>query len=405
MNIFKKTVLFCTFIISPCLYSSADTDSETVPLLGDNPRAVVMKATELGDNPRVVIMKATDFPVLQEGFELCGRYNLQQFLDQKVEEFMANNVSHDEGNDAGEYAFDTLAHAIIPAQDLIVSILSKDTACLQKFCTILDEILENDLDLNSNPGFFACKKLHLSDNYSDDAIVECCDFYCVLTPCVRNIRYLCVFEKFSHHATDPFFQYCIQVSFMNPVITHYVRTYKDKNNRGLLEKTIIKNNSQIMQFLIDKVIDIKKTKFHPRGWTQSTVFTPFEFAIKSSAHKIIPILAVAQEHDLVQEKLWNFVELNNSVMMQALIDAGVDVNAVNQKGETPLHCAARNQYNTLIPVLIAAGANLYAQNKDGKIAWDVAAEKNKDPLKLQHTRDLLQPPAALTHTDNSWRIF
>ncbi|AXK61114.1 ankyrin repeat domain-containing protein [Candidatus Chromulinivorax destructor] len=342
-----------------------------------------------------ISMKAADFPIIQEGFELCGRYNLQEFLDQKVEEFIANNVSHDE-DEEDTYVFDT----IISAQDLIVSILSKDAACLQKFCTILDEILENDLDLNSNPGFFACKKVSYDSDIVDyDSVRFMGKLYQYRTLSSRfsYLYHYTRFEKFSNHATDQFFQYCIQASFMNPVVTHYVRTYKDKNNRGFLEKTIMKNNSQIMQFLIDKGVDVENTKFHPHGWTQSTVFTPFAFAMECSADKIIPILAAAQEHDQVQGTLWNFVELNNSVMMQTLIDAGADVNAVNQKGETPLHYAAKNQYNTLIPLLIAAGADLHAKNKDGKIAWDVAAEKNKDPLNLQHTRDLLKPVAALIH--------
>lgn len=355
-----------------------------------------------------ISIRAADFPVLQEGFELCGRYNLQQFLDQKVEEFIAKNVIYDEEKDAGEYVFDTLTHAIIPAQDLIVLILSKDTACLQRFCTILDEILENNLDLNVNPGFFACKKISYDSDASDDEESNFLSFnrlYRLRTSCSRNIHYCTTFEKFSNHATDQFFQYCIKVSFMNPVIINYIHAYKEKKNIGLLEKTIIKNNSQIMQLLIDKGINIKESKVAVSERFITKELSLFEFAVDIGAHKIIPLLAAVQENNVVQQQLWKSVELNNCVMMQSLINAGANVNAVNEQGATPLHCAARNQYNAGIPLLIAAGANLYAQNKEGKIAWDVVAEKNKDPLELQNTRNLLKPVAALTDKNSYCTMF
>ena len=48
------------------------------------------------------------------------------------------------------------------------------------------------------------------------------------------------------------------------------------------------------------------------------------------------------------------------------IDAGVDVNAVDAKGNTALHTAASRRLDTVVKVLADSGANLNAQNGDGQ---------------------------------------
>jgi len=369
-------------------------------MLASDIRSPLLQAEE---SSHQISIKADDYPVLKEGFELCGRYNLQEFFNEKLQEFNNQNnqeLIHEE-SDRGEHVFDTLTHAIVPAQDLIVKALSEDKASMQRFCKILDEILENNLDLNSNPGFFACKKLlddsNVSDNDSDDdnEIIRCWGVLCRYPSCIptscRNYLYCCTaFEKFANHATDQFFQYCIKVDFMNSVIQKYIDEYKDENRIGLIAKTIIKNNPEIMQLLIDKGIDIKKSKIHIIESCIGKQFTIFEFAMRCSADKVIPILARYDQNDLVQEELWKAVKLNNSCMIESLIFSGAKVNAVDEQGNTPLHCAAKKRYNAVIRLLIAAGANLHAENNDGNIPWNVVGQDG-NLLESQTTRNLLKP--------------
>src|SRR3989339_1738328 len=167
MNIFKKTIIFI-FIISlqsTCMLAS---ECEKIPLL---------QAEEIQHQ---ISIKADDYPVLKEGFELCGRYNLQEFFDEKLQEFTSQNMKSDEESQ-GEHVFDALTHVIAPAQDLIVKKLSEDTILAGKFCRMLNQILDNNLDL-----------------YADSITT----YFRRTTP---------------HHITDKFFQYCVRVDFMKPI--------------------------------------------------------------------------------------------------------------------------------------------------------------------------------------------
>ena len=72
---------------------------------------------------------------------------------------------------------------------------------------------------------------------------------------------------------------------------------------------------------------------------------------------------------------------------QTLIDAGADVNARDNNGNTVLMNAAKNskEPNVLL-ILLSAGASLYARNTAGKTAFDYAAQ-NQNPALLQMLND------------------
>jgi ankyrin repeat protein len=56
------------------------------------------------------------------------------------------------------------------------------------------------------------------------------------------------------------------------------------------------------------------------------------------------------------------------------VDAGVDINAVNDAGQTALHIAAQAS-DAIVKYLAEHGANLDAKDKQGRTALDVAMGK------------------------------
>ena len=65
--------------------------------------------------------------------------------------------------------------------------------------------------------------------------------------------------------------------------------------------------------------------------------------------------------------------------------AGVDVNAKNKVGGTPLHFAALEGRKEIVELLIAKGADVNAKDDQGRTPLDVAIE-----LKQPETADLLR---------------
>lgn len=71
----------------------------------------------------------------------------------------------------------------------------------------------------------------------------------------------------------------------------------------------------------------------------------------------------------------------NTDMVRSLVSApGVDVNAKDETGSTPLLEAARFGHDNICRILIAAGANLKAKDRDGKTALQLAIQGNHDEV-------------------------
>lgn len=77
------------------------------------------------------------------------------------------------------------------------------------------------------------------------------------------------------------------------------------------------------------------------------------------------------EFDLDRTLLHIATRENNYEVCQLLIDAGIDVNAVDKLGNTPLHLAAYNRHDRVVQLLLNAGAESRL-NKNGQTPREMA---------------------------------
>lgn len=67
------------------------------------------------------------------------------------------------------------------------------------------------------------------------------------------------------------------------------------------------------------------------------------------------------------------IEASDPTVIQALVDAGADLEARDIDGSAPIHYAAQNQNVEIIRVLLESGADFTSVQKDGATALHLAA--------------------------------
>jgi uncharacterized protein len=81
------------------------------------------------------------------------------------------------------------------------------------------------------------------------------------------------------------------------------------------------------------------------------------------------------------EALFRATREGNTDMVKSLLSSpGADVNAIDERGSTPLLEAARYGHEDVCRVLIAAGADLKSKDRDGKSALMLAVQGDHDEV-------------------------
>jgi ankyrin repeat protein len=87
--------------------------------------------------------------------------------------------------------------------------------------------------------------------------------------------------------------------------------------------------------------------------------------MRAASFVLISLLAVAVSTAEAQSRLIDAIKANDSSAVRALLDARVDVNAVQPDGTTALHWAVDRDTTEIVQLLIRAGANVTATNRYG----------------------------------------
>ena len=104
-----------------------------------------------------------------------------------------------------------------------------------------------------------------------------------------------------------------------------------------------------------------------------------------------PLIAAANPSDNQRQPASNFLrkprdyeESRSLEAVRALLDLGVDIDAVNAAGNTALHVVASGRYDTIVQLLLERGAKLDLKNELGKTPLALASVVDKVYLDRPH---------------------
>ena len=210
----------------------------------------------------------------------------------------------------------------------------------------------------------------------------------------------------------------------NPIYLYFapaVRSanYNIRRNEGLapIHYAVIGNYSGLFSFLLDKKVDVNikstsgATPLHEAVRAGNIDFirmlinsgadvnardgkanTPLHTGIPSHVHREIITLLLANGADpnLRDEHgdtpLHIAIILNRSLdVIQAILGGGSDVYIRNIDGKTPLYIAIEEKRESLIPVLLSYGSEIFAADNSGVTPFDLAAKSNDNIINLLFT--------------------
>jgi ankyrin repeat protein len=138
---------------------------------------------------------------------------------------------------------------------------------------------------------------------------------------------------------------------------------------------------------VRELLDFGRTRvddLSPDGFTAlhlAAFFGHDELARELIAHGAT--LDCHAKNDMSVTPLHSALAGRHNAIAKALVDAGADVDAVQQGGWTPLHAAAQHGDAEMVSMLLAKGADKAAATEDGTTAADLAAAAGHTDLATQ----------------------
>jgi ankyrin repeat protein len=114
--------------------------------------------------------------------------------------------------------------------------------------------------------------------------------------------------------------------------------------------------------------------------------TPLHFACASGQTEIVRLLIAADANVNAKSgrgwtPLYDCITKDNRICAQQLISAGAEVNMIERYFQsTPLHLACKYNAGKLVTLLLSNGADVFAVDKEGNTAEDIATDNGHDDL-------------------------
>ncbi len=153
-------------------------------------------------------------------------------------------------------------------------------------------------------------------------------------------------------------------------------SHADKEGNTALMVASSQGNLDMVRLLVEKGANMSQT--NKKG------LKPAEIAVEHSHFDILNYFIDVMGEDVLDQKykklpkrFLNAVVSGNLEMVQAMIESGIDVNASDTKGVTPLMAASFKGHEKLVQYFIDYGADLTQKSKEGLTAMDYAIQKEK----------------------------
>lgn len=154
------------------------------------------------------------------------------------------------------------------------------------------------------------------------------------------------------------------------LITHGARVNHGGYKSTPMHCAIQYGHEDIVELLLAHGADVNLKDDWGRGQT------PIDVAVRGGRREITELL----QAKVAETSIHGAASLGVLAKVKAFLESGVDVNAKDNQGMTPLHLAAQGGHKEVMELLISKGADPNVKNSEGKTPEDIAAERQMELL-------------------------